>query len=127
MSRFGNIYTIHTNAEAKDPSQRIELVREGFSIWAFVFHAAWLFYNRLWIPFFIYLMLVVCIVEGGERMDWSEATIAILQVGLQVLLAVSAHDIQRWALGRRGYVLTGVSIGESELRASQRAYDRMGA
>ncbi len=127
MARSGTIYTVHINDEVKEISQRVELVREGFSIWAFVFHALWLLYNRLWIPFVIYLVLVAYIVEGGARMGWSETTIAILQVGLQLLLAVSAHDLQRWALARRGYRLSGVTIGESELHATQRAYDRLGA
>ena len=125
MSRAGNIYTVHVHPDMKEPSQRVELVREGFSFWALLFHPLWLLYHKLWIPFFIYLALMAYIVEGGARMGWSETTIGILQFGLQLLLAFNAHDIQRWALARRGYVLQGVAIGESELRATQRAYDRL--
>lgn len=127
MARSANIYTVHVNSEAKEPSERVELVREGVAIWAFVFNGLWLLYHRLWLPFFIYLALVAYIVEGGARMGLSETTTAILQVGLQVLLAVSANDIRRWALARRGYAMRGVTIGDSELHATQRAHDRLAA
>jgi len=127
FNRSAQIYTVHVHPDRKEPSERVELVREGSSFWAFLFNGFWLLYHRLWIPFFIYLALAIYIVEGGERVGFNESTIAILQVGLQLLLAVNAHDIQRWALKRRGYVMQGVVIGESELRATQRAYDRLAA
>lgn len=127
MFRSGTIYTVHVNPNRKESSERVELVREGFSFWAFLLNGFWLLYHKLWIPFFIYLALTVYIVEGGARMGLNEATITLLQIGLQLLLAHSARDIQRWGLERRGYAMQGVVIGESELRASQRAYDRLAA
>lgn len=121
------IYTVHERTEAAEPSDRVVLVREGFLFWAFLFNGFWLLYQRLWIPFFIYLALVIYVVEGGAHIGLPEATIAVAQVGLQLLLGFSAQDIRRWALARKGYVIRGVVIGDSELHAEQRAYDRLAA
>lgn len=124
MARNGDIYTVHVHPDRTEPSERVELVREGFSLWAFVFTAFWLLYQRLWIPFLIYCALLFYILEIGKRTGLNELTITILELGLHLLLAVSAHDLQRWGLARRGYRMKGVVVGESELRATQRVYDR---
>lgn len=124
MARTERIYTVHLKDDASDRADRVELVREGFSFWALAFNALWLLFNRLWIPFFLYAALMVYLVVGGQEMGLGPASVGILQFGLQLLLAMSAHDIQRWVLKRRGYRMVGVSIGDSELSATQRAYDR---
>lgn len=127
FNRSGNIYTVHQKADVKEPSDRVLLVREGFSFWAFLFNGLWLLFHRLWVPFFIYLALMIYIVEGGSHMGLSSTSIGLFQVGLQLLLGYSAHDIQRWALGRKGYAMRSVVIGDSELHAEQRTHDRLAA
>jgi hypothetical protein len=122
MFRTTKIYTVHENAEIAEPSERLELVREGFSVWAFFLSALWLLANRLWIPFFIYTALVMIAVEAQRRLGLSEMTIGAIQLAMQVLLGFSAHDIQRWALERRGYRMTDVVVADTELLATQRAY-----
>jgi hypothetical protein len=122
MFRNGHIYTVHENPEREEPSERIELVREGFSVWAFIFNMLWLLSEKLWLAFAVYLAIVVAIVELGPRYGLGEISMGILQFALQFFLGLHAHDLQRDRLVRKGYALTGVVIAESELLATQRAH-----
>jgi hypothetical protein len=122
-----NIYTVHVKEDLADPAARTQLVREGFSFWAFAFTILWLLANRLWLMSAIYLALMLLLVRGGAAIGLPEASCAILQFGLQLWLGLAAHDLQRAALARRGYDTRGIVVGESELLATQRYYDRVPA
>lgn len=125
MAARDRIYTVHVNADRTEPTERVMLVREGFSVWAFLFTGFWLLLHRLWIPCAIYLALMVYIVKGGAAIGMSELGIGIMQFALNILLGFSAHDIERWGLARRGYRMQGVVVDDSELHATQRAYERL--
>lgn len=127
FNRSGQIYTVHENPAIADPAERVELVREGFSFWAFVLNVVWLAGNRLWLAFFIYAALIVIVVQLGQYTGASEVSMGMLQLALQLLLGLSAHDIQRARLARKGYRETGVVVAESELIATQRAFGRIAA
>ncbi len=124
MFRSTTIYTVHENPDRDEPSERMILVREGFSFWAFLLGLLWLLANRLWIPAILYVLFIVALMEGGARLGMGETMLSVWQVGSQVLLGLLAHDLQRWQLARRGYALRDVVVGESELLAERRAYDR---
>lgn len=118
-----HIYTVHTNPEVEDPADRIVLVREGFSIWAFVLTILWTLGNRLWLFSALYLVLVVLVIKGGALLELSEATRGIVQLGLQAWLGFAAHDAQRDALARRGYTETSVVAAPTEWAATHRYCD----
>ncbi len=118
----GNIYTIHENADLPDPSDRIELVREGFAFWAFVFGAVWLLAQRLWLPTIAYVIALALLGRTLELLEFSPAAMVVVQVGIQFLLACHANDIKRWVLDRRGYRMCGVVCAESQLMAQQRVF-----
>ena len=121
------IYTVHENQNLPEPSERVEILREGFSVWAFALNLLWLLAQRLWVPFFIYLLLLAGLMEAKRRLGFEAMTLAVLQAMLQLLLGMCAHDLQRHALARRGYRLTGVVVAESALAAEQRAYQMVAA
>ena len=119
-----HIYTVHENPDAADPCDRIALVREGFSFWAFVFTILWTLSNRLWLASAAYAAMVILIVKGGTLLGVDEVTRGLLQLGVQALLGFTAHDLQRLSLARRGYKEKSVVCATSELLAEQRYYDR---
>jgi hypothetical protein len=80
-----------------------ELVREGFSWGALLFGPVWLAAHRAWIPAAISLAAYVLIVLMA-----SPATAAILLLGAAVILGLVGHDLRRWALEWRGYLLVHV-------------------
>ena len=79
------------------------LVREGFAWGALFFGPVWLFAHRAWIAGAISLaayVLTGVLVAGPDA--------AILAVGLALILGFAGHDLRRWALEHRGYLLAHV-------------------
>ena len=79
------------------------LVREGFAWGALFFGPVWLFAHRAWIAGAISLaayVLTGVLVAGPAA--------AILAVGLALILGFAGHDLRRWALEHRGYLLAHV-------------------
>lgn len=124
FGKSGNIYTVHEKLDVKEPTDRVLLVREGFSFWAFVFTILWLLMHRCWIVGVIYLALAIIIEQGGSALGLGTYTIAAMQLGLQIWVGCVAHDAQRAALARRGYREIDVVCGESLALAERRYFDR---
>lgn len=120
---FGSthLYEIHRHP-TKDESEATLLVRQGFSIWAFLFHAGWLLYHRLWLEAVLFFAIYVGTVLVGDRYDLSAFAVGAMQIALQFWLAVNANDMRAAALDRRGFELVDVTTGTSELDAERRYY-----
>lgn len=121
----GTIYTVHEKPEAKEPSDRIVLVREGFSLWAFVFHILWLLAHRCWRMAFAFAGLMLLVDFIGRSFDLSTTGIGLLQLGLQFWLGCVANDCRRASLARIGYDEISVVCAETELLAERRYFDRL--
>lgn len=117
------IYTAHEKADIAEPSARVELVREGFSWFAFILGGLWLPLRGLWVATLFYALLVFVIVYVGESFGVGEAGMAAIQIFVQLLLGFSAYDLLRESLTRRGYQFKGVVVAESELNAERRYHD----
>jgi hypothetical protein len=95
------------------------LVREGFSWGALFFGPLWLATHRAWIAAALTLaafVLIVVLTDGGLA--------AALLVALVVLLGLSGHDLRRWSLDHRGYLLSQVVAARDELEAIARLLER---
>jgi hypothetical protein len=89
------IWTAHLR-----PDRPPLLVREGFSLGAFLFGPLWLAFHRAWIP------AVLALLASGVIVRMSAPPVStVLLLGEMVLLGLSGRDLVRWALARRGYVL----------------------
>ena len=121
----GDIYTVHQKREAKEPSDRIVLVREGFAFWAVVFNLFWLLYHRCWQMSVLYIVLALALESGANAAGLSHLTIFVLQFGLQFWLGSVANDLRRSSLARSGYREIAVVCGESALLAERRYFDRL--
>ena len=104
-------WTVHLRSDAAP-----ELVREGFSPAAFVFGPLWLAAHRAWVP--AAFLLAAWILVGTVGQD---ALRGPLVLGLALLQGLSAQDLRRWALARRGYVLAELVMA----RGAERAWERL--
>ncbi len=95
------------------------LVREGFSWGALLFGPLWLAVHRTWIAAALTLAAFVLIVVLAEA-----DVAAVLLTALIVLLGLSGHDLRRWSLDHRGYLLAQVLVARNELEALGRLLDR---
>jgi hypothetical protein len=102
-----NFWTAHIRAGATPV-----LVPEGFSWGALLFGPIWLAAHRAWIAAVLSAVLIVLIVlltTGGLAV--------LLLCGLLLLLGLSGHDLRRWSLDHRGYLLAQVVAARTELDA----------
>jgi len=121
MFRSAQLYEIYRHPSLSEEDATV-LVRQGFSVWAFLFHIGWLLYHRLWLEGALFAAIYVGVIAVASTYGMGELAIGVLQIALQFWLAVSASDMEGAALERRGYVLNDVSSGESALEAERRYY-----
>jgi hypothetical protein len=109
-----NFYTAHIRSGTPPV-----LVRDGFSWGALFFGPLWLAAHRAWIAAALSLaafVLIIVLTEGGVA--------AALLIALAVLLGLSGHDLRRWSLDHRGYLLSQVVAARDELEATARLLER---
>jgi hypothetical protein len=107
-------WTAHVRAGAAP-----EVVREGFSWGALIFGPLWLAAHRAWIAAVLTLVawvLIIVLTQDGVS--------AALLTTVIVLLGLSGHDLRRWSLERRGYLLAQVVVARNELEALGRLLER---
>ena len=125
MGKGGDIYTVHEKPDAREPSDRIVLVREGFAFWAFVLTVLWLLHHRCWRMAAVYVLLLASVEYAGRTLGLNALTLGVLQLGLQCWLGMVANDARRAALARSGYDEIAVVCAESQLLAERRYFDRL--
>jgi hypothetical protein len=98
------IWTAHLREKAAPV-----LLREGFSLGAFLFGPLWLLAQRAFIPAALALaagLLAGLLTGGGSRI--------VLELGIALLLGLSGRDLLRWHLGLRGYRTAHVLAASDE-------------
>ena len=95
------------------------LVREGFSWGALFFGPLWFAAHRVWIPAVLATAATVLIVVVAP-----EGIATVLMLGLSWLLGLAGHDLRRWSLDHRGYLLTQIVAAHTELAALERLLTR---
>lgn len=119
-------FTVHARAEdlatgdlsAAVAADRLKILPEGFSWAAALVPFLWAPWNRLWLVFLGWLATTVAI----EAVDKLMNPIAggVLSAAFLIWFALSARDLQRWTLERKGWRLIGVvearDLPEAEAR-----------
>ena len=124
FGKSGTIYTVHENTQAQEPSDRIVVVREGFSVWAFLLTVIWLLAYKCWRMSAVYAVLFLLAEYGGPRLGLQDLSVSLIELGLQLWLGFVANDARRAALERSGYREIDVVCAESDLLAERRYFDR---
>ena len=101
-------------AHLRDDQEPV-LLREGFSWGALLFGPLWFAAHRAWIP-----AALLTAAHIGAQLFAPEPIDLVLTVGLAVLAGLSGHDLRRWTLEQRGYLLTNVLAARSEAEAMGR-------
>ena len=119
------IYTVHIDPSQERSAEKAVFIREGFSLFAFLFGTIWALYNRLWLVAIIVTAVLIALTTADHK-DWlSGQTVMILNFAFTLIIGLSANDLRRAALGRKGYITSDVVVSDSELLAQQRYFDRV--
>jgi Protein of unknown function (DUF2628) len=121
------IYTVH---EPQRPGQSIEaradsivFVKEGFTIWGFLFGPLWLLYNRLWLAFILALVLMAALAGVLVELGLRNQAPGIVDILVSLIIGFEGNDILRWGLGRKGYALIASVAGRNRLECERRFFD----
>lgn len=130
MSRLEKPMIIFTVHEPQRPGQTIEaradsiqFVKEGFTIWGFLFGPLWLLYNRLWLAFILTLVVMAGLYGGLIEFGLKNQAPPIVDILVSLIIGFEGNNILRWNLQRRGYALLGSVVGRSRLECEQRFFD----
>jgi hypothetical protein len=122
------LYTVHTPEQAgsRDAAlMRVELVKDGFHWLALIFPFLWLLFHRIWWGLLGYVAAVIVIALAGKAVGLPQESVALLELLIGLALAVFAHDLLAWQLGRRGYQAVDVVTGRDREEAERRYFDRV--
>ena len=110
------IYTVLRRPAPTAVDPDAVLVKEGFCWPAALLAPLWLLWHRQWLGLVAYL--AVALILGVLSAVAGPAAEIVFNLGLAVLVGVSANDWRRWRLARQGYRLDEVvaagSLAEAE-------------
>jgi hypothetical protein len=90
-----------------------EVVRDGFSLLAFLFPLIWLLWFRLWIEAVAYVVLALALVGLGWLLGLGDMA-GLLALPLNILAGLEASTLRQRGLRRRGWEEWGpVEAGDS--------------
>jgi hypothetical protein len=120
-----SIYTVHEPplraAETMPDPDRFAFVRDGFSVWAFLFAILWMLWHRLWLVLLAYVVVVVGIESALRYAGFSGLVLAIVAVFISLLVGIESGTLRRFALARRGWKNVGVVSG-GDLEEAERRF-----
>jgi hypothetical protein len=117
-------YAVYLKPGAEHPLESAVFVKEGFSLWVYVFSIFWAVYHQLWFLVAVILgfyftanaMLKTGMIDLNFRM--------LLEFGFLIWISFSANDVRGRTLMKRGHILLDVVVARSEEEARQRLFDR---
>lgn len=109
-------WTLHLPPEGS-PARPL-LLREGFSVWAFLFGPLWLLWHRCWLA-----ALLVVLAEVALAFLPGAFGLA-LPLAFQLLVGWHGRDLLRWTRERHGWRLAQVVLAADEERALARLWGR---
>jgi hypothetical protein len=120
-------FTVHEEPEPRvdmvDRGERLEFVREGFSIVTAYLAPVWLLANRLWLPFLGYLAVAGLLIGGSLLFGLGTRWISLGMMALHLIVGFEADTLQRWSLARKGWTELGIVTGRNRADCERRFFD----
>jgi hypothetical protein len=122
------IYTVH---EPGRPAQSLDeradgvvFVKEGFTLWGFLFGPLWLLFNGLWIECVLSVLLsagaATLLIGFGLGQDQATGLANLL---LMLVIGFEGNSLKRWRLDRKGYAFLASVAGKSFEECERRFFD----
>jgi hypothetical protein len=122
-----SVYTVHAppprRGELDSDPTRFAFVRDGFSVWAFLFAPLWMLRHRLWLAFFGYLVVVAAVQVALMAFGTADGAKIAVGILLALLVGFEAASLRRWTLGRRRWQSLGVVVADDLEAAERRFFD----
>lgn len=115
------IYTVHEKGGLEG---EVEFVREGFSVWAFLFTFLWLWVHRAWLAGLLVLGVFLLLGLGQGLLGVPRYLDIAIQFAISASVGIFGNDFYRGALARRGFTEMGVASGDSAEEAEMRWFGK---
>ena len=117
------LYAVYIKPDDDVPHETAEFVDEHFALWGFVFHGFWCLYHGLWMWSAITLLAWGLFVGGAASMGVGVLTSVVIELAIRVWVGFDGNHWRGQKLRAKGYILSDVVSGESELAAKRRFYN----
>jgi len=122
-----SVYTVHQpplrGAERAPDPERFAFVRDGFSVWAFLFAPLWMLCHRLWLVLALYLVGLAALETGLVALGAPRTGIALVGVVISLLIGLEASTLRRFTLRERGWKQIGIVSGDDLEDAERRFFE----
>ncbi len=118
------VYSVHLNPKDDSPYEDALFIPEGFNFYAFVFTGFWALAKKNWWMAVLFFLLHFGSGVYGAWVGLSASSIVFLEFGFRLMIGLSANDLWRSILERKGWVTSDVVVAYSELEATHRYYER---
>jgi Protein of unknown function (DUF2628) len=122
-----SVYTVYAPplraADTAPNPERFVVVRDGFSIWAFLFAALWMLWHRMWLVLLLYLVIGGVIEAALRYAGFSDWVLVAVAVALSFLVGAESSTLRHFTLERRGFRTVGVVSGDNLEMAERRFFD----
>jgi len=122
-----SVYTVHEppprRGAAAPEAERFTFVRDGLSLWAFLFAPLWMLRHGMWLVLFGYVVISAGLQIGVRVSGGSVLAAALIGLLLGLLVGLEAGTLRRFTLGRRGWTNIGVVSGDDVEDAERRFFD----
>ncbi len=119
-------FTVHEppprKAESVTAPERFVFVRDGFHFWAFLLAPLWLLVRRLWLAFFIYVVITIAVAIGIKVAGLPSYVQSAAVFVIALIVGLEAATIRRWTLTRRKWKTLGFVVAEDAEIAERRFY-----
>ena len=117
------VYTVHIHPRRRDMDRDIVLIKEGFCWPALFFSVLWAIWNGLWLVALLFLLLEAALSLVFDLFLFGPLSQAILSVLLAIAIGLTANDLRRWTLSRRGYRGEGAVVERNLVSAERRFFE----
>jgi hypothetical protein len=118
------IYSVHLRPVSEHPNpDEFVFVRDGFSLWAFLFGPFWMLRYRLWLVLLIYLAVVIALAAALHFLGASSGARVAAGFLLCLLVGFEAATLRRFGLARRGSNELGIVVADDLEAAERRFFD----
>ena len=118
-------FTVHAPplrpGESNADPERFVFVRDGLYVWAFLLGPLWLLWRRLWIALAGYTALIILLGLVFRLIGAPQGVQFAVGLLVGLLLGFEASTLWRWTLGRRGWKLVGLAVGD-DLESAERRF-----
>jgi hypothetical protein len=121
------VYTVHEpgipEKSLDERSDEVVFVKEGFTLWGFLFAPLWLLFNALWFEFIGALLLAAAVTSVLTQLELKDQAGGIAYLLLMLIVGFEGNGLRRGRLERRGYVYLASVAGQSLEECERRFFD----